>query len=398
MVSGLLQQYASTIILVSAIGVLYLSLYLLKNFKPDILTRWGVTLEGPVVMLRTEKFNKVIERIGSKYKKLITLISYISILVGVYLLAVGIYFIHVNLLAIIFKSPTAAPVAPVLPGITIGLESLPYFVLAAAIVLIPHEFAHGIFASAFNVSIKSAGLLLAIILFGGFVEPDENEFEEISLSRKIRVFSAGSFANFLTFILLILVFTNAMIASGVLVNSTLEGYPANEVLRAGDIIIKMNETEVKSLQELIVFMKNTKPGDVVKLTVVRNGDIVNVHIRLVSDPRNSTKGFMGASFNDFYSLVFFRDSFSDLARSFSIEVYKILIWSIVATQSIAVINMLPIYPFDGGQVVNAVIEKFIKNEKNRTIAKVSVSIYFAAILLANMILSIKIWGLRLWLP
>ncbi|OYT29683.1 MAG: hypothetical protein B6U95_01925 [Thermofilum sp. ex4484_82] len=349
-------------------------------------------------MLRTEKFNKVIERIGSKYKKLITLVSYISILVGVYLLAVGIYFIHVNLLAIIFKSPTAAPVAPVLPGITIGLESLPYFVLAAAIVLIPHEFAHGIFASAFNISIKSAGLLLAIILFGGFVEPDENEFEEISLSRKIRVFSAGSFANFLTFILLILVFTNAMIASGVLVNSTLEGYPANEVLRAGDIIIKMNETEVKSLQELIVFMKNTKPGDVVELTVVRNGDIVNVHIRLVSDPRNSTKGFMGASFNDFYSLVFFRDSFSDLARSLSTEVYKILIWSIMATQSIAVINMLPIYPFDGGQVVNAVIEKFIKNEKNRTIAKVSVSIYFAAILLANMILSIKIWGLRLWLP
>jgi len=392
------QRYLNTLTFLLTIGTLYALLYFLKKFKPEILKKCGISLEGPVVLFRTAKFNRAIEYIGNKYSKPIRFASYVAIIVSLYLMFVGIHFIHSNLLAIILKSPTAAPVEPLLPGINVGLESLPYLALAAAVVLLPHELAHGITASAFKVRIKSSGLLLALILFGGFVEPEEEELKKTPLLKKLGFLSVGSFVNFLTFLLVTELFLVLMIPSGVLVRGTLEGFPAHGVLKPDDIIVRINETSISSLNDLIGYMKRTKPGEKIIISVVRNGEVLELPLTLAEDPRNKSKGFMGARFDYYYQPMFFSNTYSPLIRKMSIEIYRIFKWVYLLTISVAVMNMLPIYPFDGGRVVYAVLEEYFKEESKREKVKMLVTLYFVAVLLANIALSIRIWGLGSWLP
>jgi len=395
---GSVQQYLNTLMFLGSIAALYALLYLMKKLKPEILKKYGISLEGPIILVKTEKFNKIIEDIGNKFRKPIQMTSYISIIVGLYLMFIGIHFIHSNLIAIIFRSPTATPVEPILPGVNIGLDALPYMVFAAAVVLLPHELAHGIAASAFKVRIKSSGLLLALVLFGGFVEPEEEELKKTPLLKKIGFFSVGSFTNFLTFLLVAQLFASLMVPSGVLVRETLKGYPANRILEVNDVIIEINGTSISTLDDLITFMKTTKPGDNIVMTVMREGKMRELLLTLAEDPRNSSKGFMGARFDYYYQPVFFSKIFNGFIQRFAIEVYKIFKWVYLLTVSVAVMNMLPIYPFDGGRIIYAILEKSFKDENKINILKISVTLYFTIVLFANIILSIRIWGLGSWLP
>ncbi|EQD30907.1 peptidase M50, partial [mine drainage metagenome] len=80
-------------------------------------------------------------------------------------------------------------VAPVIPGIDLPLFS---GVLSLAIILIIHEFSHGILARSFKVKLKSVGVLLfGVIPVGAFVEPDEREVVKLKKDKQNRIFSAG---------------------------------------------------------------------------------------------------------------------------------------------------------------------------------------------------------------
>ena len=395
---GSVQQYLNTLTFLGSIAALYTLLYSLKKLRPEILEKYGISLEGPIVLIKTERFNEIIENIGSKYRKIIWLTSYIAVAVGFYLMFIGVHFIHSNLIAIIFRSPTAAPVEPLLPGINIGLDSLPYMVFAVAVVLLPHELAHGVTASAFKVRIKSSGLLLALVLFGGFVEPEEEELKKVPFLKKLGFLSIGSFANFLTFFLVVGLFTLLMTPSGVLVRGTLPGYPADSVLEPNDVIIKINNTSISTLDDLIKFMKTTKPGDNITVTIVRKGETVKLFLTLTEDPRNSSKGFMGARFDNYYKPIFSLKTPNPFIQRFAIEIYKMFKWVYLLTISVAVMNMLPIYPFDGGRIIYSVLENFLKEENKVNVLKLSITLYFAAVLFANIILSVRTWGLGAWLP
>ncbi len=118
-----------------------------------------------------------------------------------------------NLLKFFFRPEQASPVQPLIPGVTIGASSLPWFMLAAGIVILTHELSHGIQCIMEGVKVKSAAILLAVITFGGAVEPDEEEMQKAPMMSKMRIFASGSIVNLITGLLVIpvmILFDNAM--------------------------------------------------------------------------------------------------------------------------------------------------------------------------------------------
>ena len=121
-------------------------------------------------------------------------------------------------------------VAPVIPGITMPLLA---GIISLAILLIVHEFSHGILAKRAKIRIKQIGLLLfGFIPIGGFVEPDEKAVVKASRETQTNIFSAGIAANFLFMIiffaltiLFVVVVAPRAYSYGVVVLSTSSGIP-----------------------------------------------------------------------------------------------------------------------------------------------------------------------------
>ncbi|MEM3841263.1 MAG: site-2 protease family protein, partial [Candidatus Micrarchaeaceae archaeon] len=135
-------------------------------------------------------------------------------------------------------SGQVAGVAPVIPGIDIPLAA---GILALALMLIIHEFSHGILAKNAKVKLKSIGLvILGIIPMGAFVEPDEKEVLKLDRVKQTKIFAAGISANFIAmlvfFIFVVLFFYYVLpyiTHDEVVVVATLSGFPASGVVPIG---------------------------------------------------------------------------------------------------------------------------------------------------------------------
>jgi len=195
----------SLIAVVSFTALLYVIAFLLAKKKR--FQSIEIDVEGGAILVKTTKLNEFIENFGKRHARIFKVLGNIAILSSIPMAAYGIYFFHMNLQLWKVAPSTASPVAPILPGITVGLDELPYFLLAIAITLIPHELAHAFHASSEDIKVKSAGVFLFFILPGGFAEIDEEELAKKPLWTQLRVFAAGSFANILTFLVLLGVFS-----------------------------------------------------------------------------------------------------------------------------------------------------------------------------------------------
>ena len=204
-----------------------LSFYLFKNRKK-------LHTEGAFLLYKTQWGVKLIEKIGTKYKKSLSFLSYVSIVVG-YFLMIGILYLLGNtlwnyltnpLISQTIKAPPIAPLIPYFPKL-FGMQSffpefyVIYFILAILIVATVHEFSHGIFARKYNIKIKSTGfafLKFFPVIFGAFVEQDDKQMERAKKREQLAILSVGVFANLVTgiifFFILILFFNLAFVQSG----------------------------------------------------------------------------------------------------------------------------------------------------------------------------------------
>jgi Zn-dependent protease len=111
-----------------------------------------------------------------------------------------------NIWNFIYVPEQASPVQPLIPGITISFNNLPWFLLAAGIIILTHELGHGIMCIVEGVRVKSSAVMFAVITFGGAVEPEEEDIKAASIWSRMRIYAIGSIINLLTGLLTIPIF------------------------------------------------------------------------------------------------------------------------------------------------------------------------------------------------
>lgn len=227
--------------------------------------------EGIIYLYRTSLGIKIIDYIGTRYKKILYFLEYIIITAG-YILMAGMLFLLFQLVYYFVKYPSfvkaikippVAPLIPYLPEI-FKIQFLPpfyftYWIIILAVVAIFHEFSHGIFSRLHKIKIKSTGFFFLGPFFGAFVEPDEKKLQKIKNKNQMAMLGAGSFANIILalifFCLFWIFFILTLTPSGVMFDSYTYSIINNTDITSIGKNISVNLDGGLNLTEVKVFNK-----------------------------------------------------------------------------------------------------------------------------------------------
>ncbi|WP_069807361.1 site-2 protease family protein [Vulcanisaeta thermophila] len=250
------------------------------------------------------------------------------------------------------------PLAPLIPGVTISLLTFLYVIIAIGIGILLHELAHGAVASRYGVKIKSGGAFALLFLaFGGFVEIDEDEVRRMSLPVKLTIYSSGVFMN------IVLAYLAATLVSLMTLNPYLTReflgttivYVANTtdvVFKTGYVLTHIDGKPITSIYGLIPILSSANSSVTLTLYNPVSGQVVNV----VESTRNLTMSLLG------YSALYISPwGIVVEDRSF----YNLMFWIYTLNLTLALLNALPAYPLDGGQFLDSLLARVIRNDNTR---------------------------------
>jgi membrane-associated protease RseP (regulator of RpoE activity) len=358
-------------------------IYLLSRVLP--FKKYGIEVSPLYLMYKTGRLNNFLKKTAAKRPRLWKVAANVGVALAVGEIILSLYILGSNLFNFLYVPEQAQAVFPLLPGITIGLQWFPYLLLAIGLAITIHELSHGIVASLEGIAITSAGIIIAPITFGGFVEPDEEEFEKAGLMEKLRLVSAGSMSNLIVGLLVTLIATSLFVpGSGVLVMSVEENGPAYlGGVRPWDVIYGVNGMRIEYFTDLSAVMARVKPND---LLVVETTSGTREFLAGASST-NASQGFMGV-----YNLIdYFAVRGGALSPQVTYHVNLTVYWLHLLMINLAIFNMLPLYPLDGEAFVHALLKKWVK--KNLKAVRVVVSSASLSLLALNMVLSFLRYGL-----
>lgn len=177
--------------------------FLAKQFKLD---EKGWDIAPMYALYKSTRLNEVIKRIANITPMGWKTLGNIGIAASVGQASFITYILVKNIWSFVFKPEQASPVQPLIPGVTISVNSLPWFLLAAGIIILSHEIGHGVMCIVEGIRVKSAAVMFAVITFGGAVEPNEEDMDAASIWSRMRVYAVGSIINLITGLLTIPVF------------------------------------------------------------------------------------------------------------------------------------------------------------------------------------------------
>lgn len=318
---------------------------------------------------RTTKLNNIIDRLAKIKRGVWKFIWDVGVISGLGILIVSLIIFTINIP--LFFQPTtdgttsAIALTPVIPGITISFQTLPYFLIAIMISAIVHEFAHGIAARVEEVDLKSTGIFIFLVLFGAFVESDEKSLAQKSRRSKIRIMAAGALANMvvagiLILILIIPVGFPLLITPlydpeprGTVILEIIPNYPASlEGMKVGYAIIGINSSN--GYQEILSYgdFRDYSASSVLPnqtLTFYFDGDIDPIVLRTDSHPDNSSKGFIGIRSWDYFKPRFFPPfPIFNLIPYWSLQT---ILYVFMINFILAIMNLLPVPFLDGDKLL-----------------------------------------------
>jgi len=176
--------------------------------------RKKLKIESKVFLLyRTKIGLKFINMVSRNFSKPLNILSYVSIAFGFAAMIAAFVFLYYSVILMIsmVSMPKVPPIMPLLPYVP-QIFNLPlppfyfsYWLIIIVIIAVSHEFAHGIFARLYNIRVKSTGFGFLGPLLAAFVEPDEKAMEKKKAHQQLAILSAGTFANFISAIIFILI-------------------------------------------------------------------------------------------------------------------------------------------------------------------------------------------------
>ena len=316
---------------------------------------------------RTKLGLSLMENWGVKHRKIVKFLGYVGVV-----FAYGGFFVITYLLGqeafkIIIQSPMAQGASPVLPGLPVpGLGvTFPLVIgwISLFIIMVVHEFSHGVVARAHDINVKSSGLAFFGPILGAFVEPDDKELKSKPYKSQLSVFAAGPFSNIILWGVFSLIFLSLYPSNGIAVavmqNDTMPAFlsdmPQNVTINA------INNVEVLTAKKLGKELDKYKPGEIIEVGTTEG----SYPITLASNPDDPNDSYIGIWLrgedrNFIYDVE--KGSFEDTLVDF---ITKILIWTSILSLSIGLMNLFPIFITDGAQILRANMEYLFKNNKDK---------------------------------
>jgi membrane-associated protease RseP (regulator of RpoE activity) len=247
--------------------------------------------------------------------------------------------------------------------------------VVVGVVLIVHEFCHGLLLRAQKLKTKSVGLLLFLFIPGGFVEPDERELARAPSGKRIRMFAAGPVSNvlislvFFALLLAVVVPKPGVYVYGVAENYPLENYAENLI---GARILAVNGIPIGTVEDYREVIRSTAPGD----NAVLSTDRGEFRVALAKS-RDDNHGIFGIALRSALPRIHFLNPALMLSVAFAVVfsggffspiLYDSLIpwwgvgllqWLFTLNLGVGLFNLLPAKPLDGGYMIEAALEKRI---------------------------------------
>ena len=352
------------IILLCVVVVFWSLLLMARRFLPK-----SVEVQPLFVMWKTTKFNDTIDRLGRSLRPVWEVLWNMGIAVSIggsiyitYLLARNLYYLS-------FKVEDASPVSLLIPGITLSLSpnTLFFFGLSIAIILVSHELSHGVASRAEGIKVKSTGLILLAIIPGAFVEPDEEDLNKAKKSSQARVYAAGSTANILVALLALALVSNApyilspfyqTTPTGIQVPEIDAGSPADGVLKAWDVILSINGSTLTDVESFEKILNATTPNSTVPIVVMRNGEIKTFDFKM---------GYSAATNSSYMGIVnavsYYPPKYSYVFTSFPFYLIGSLSWIYLLSLNVGLVNMMPVASLDGDKLAGILTRFVLKDEK-----------------------------------
>ena len=361
-----------------------------------ILNRKKFDMHGIIALYRTKIGLGYMERTSTRHREWVKLLGYIGIGAAyVGLLAIS-FFLFKNLYDL-FTVPTAqSAVVPILPGIQIGGFKLPLVAgwLALFVVVVIHEFSHGIVSLAHNLKLKSSGFFFLGPLMGAFVEPDEKRLRKSSDVTQYSILAAGPFSNMLTAAIIILILNLfAAPVQGLLtepqgfeLQNVLDDYPAKAAgLEPGMIITEVNNERVVDTESFIEAMQFVKPEETV---YIKANETTYSFATTVNPDNNKTAylGVLGVTSTQLKNPTKFNHALNAVLAWF------IQFLSLVGGLSLGIglINLFPIFITDGARMLQVSLINLKGKEKGFKIWK-NANILGLMVLLLNLFFPLFKW-------
>jgi membrane-associated protease RseP (regulator of RpoE activity) len=134
-------------------------------------------------------------------------------------------------------------------------------------------------------------------------------------------------------------------------------------------------------------MANVTPGQNLKLTVLHNNQVQDLTIKTEPAPDNSSRPIIGI----LNSWANYQPNRLGLDQYTGVNLYWTLFWIYLIALSVAIFNMLPLYPFDGERVLYYPLERLVKKHKKEL--RISLSAFTLGLFALNIIISLWRYGL-----
>ncbi|MFC1648167.1 site-2 protease family protein [Nanoarchaeota archaeon] len=327
--------------------------------------------QGKVVaMYRTQIGIKAMQKLADRFRKPIIWLAYVGIVVGYLGMLVILYFILLGMWNLIFVPNAPATLAPVIPGVKI--PGSPIFVpfwygmLSIFIVIVIHEFSHGVVSKAHKIPVKNSGFVMFGPIPGAFVEPDEKELKKRKPAVQNSLFAAGPFSNIITALIILGVFafavnpfiSNAFQPSGFNLVDVTDGLPASIAgLDTTTLYTHVGDIPVSGTAEFIQALEELKPGE----TVLIGSEGSMNEVVATEHPDDTEKGYIGVHC---CTTQFTNQGFW---LQFTLIILELLNWVFILSLGLGLANLLPLGPVDGGRMYQLVCHKFFGKKKGDVI-------------------------------
>ena len=333
------------------------------------LERYGFTIKPYSLTYKNYNVQTALTRLLGRTRRGIRVFADVSVVAGFLMMGFAFWFLFSNITNFFVQPSEFAELTVLIPGVTLtSASAIMYFLLSIPIVLVVHEGAHGIVATLEKIKIKTGGFAIFIAMFAGFVEPDEEEFDNAKKISRLRVIGAGATSNVIfAFGLGVILLTNPMFAmilpepflgwfyespDGVLVLSIIEGGGAEKAgIKENDIITNIDDVRIISPMD---FQKvDLTPGQTVDVTILRDGQQIIFPVSIMASPDDPERGLVGImrdnnlSFKPIYNYIEWNNP----------QFSMFLLWLWMISFFIGIINMLPLPILDGGKFIQTIIDK-----------------------------------------